>query len=289
MGSEIVKIGFHGGDIEAVKEGSDIYASIRRICEHVGISYQGQWEKLRDKEWATIKTILTVADDGKQREQLMLHMDSLPMWLATIDTGRVAEEARPLLVAYQKEAARVLKDHFFSKRQESSSINDRLLVVRSQREDRLSRQQKIDNLKRLVSTMERSGSLYTAESKILVEIKIAEIATGERFDHLLPPMAETWQSPTQIGEVLGISAHAVGLVITKLGVRGDPQFSRKVANKSPYSNKEIESYLYNAEAIRRIKEHLGVDSVDTGTHVIGGDTETGRMGGQTGNGRHFDA
>jgi phage antirepressor YoqD-like protein len=38
------------------------------------------------------------------------------MWLATIDAGRVGESVRPLLVAYQKEAAQVLRDHFFGAR-----------------------------------------------------------------------------------------------------------------------------------------------------------------------------
>jgi phage antirepressor YoqD-like protein len=37
------------------------------------------------------------------------------MWLATIDTGRTREEVRPLLMAYQKEAAKVLRDYFFGK------------------------------------------------------------------------------------------------------------------------------------------------------------------------------
>jgi hypothetical protein len=39
------------------------------------------------------------------------------MWLATIDTNRVAEHARAKLELYQNECAKVLHDHFFGRRQ----------------------------------------------------------------------------------------------------------------------------------------------------------------------------
>jgi hypothetical protein len=41
----------------------------------------------------------------------MISMDSLPMWLAGIKPGKVREDIRPLLIAYQTEAARALRDH----------------------------------------------------------------------------------------------------------------------------------------------------------------------------------
>lgn len=110
---QIVRVNFHGGEIEATKVGDDIWMSIRRACEHMGIDPKSQQDKLRDKEWATCRVISTSQGHTQNREQFMLHLDSVPMWLATIDTGRVSPESRPLLIAYQKEAARVLRDHFF--------------------------------------------------------------------------------------------------------------------------------------------------------------------------------
>jgi hypothetical protein len=54
------------------------------------------------------------ARDASGREQRMfsVHLDTVPMWLATIETGRVRPEVREKLVRYQKEAARVLAEHF---------------------------------------------------------------------------------------------------------------------------------------------------------------------------------
>ena len=42
-----------------------------------------------------------------------LHADCVPMWLATINANKVSEEARPMLIAYQREAARALRDYFY--------------------------------------------------------------------------------------------------------------------------------------------------------------------------------
>jgi hypothetical protein len=58
-----------------------------------------------------------VAADGKLREAFCVHLDCLPMWLATIETSRVAEHVRPKLVCYQREATKVLADYFFGRSQ----------------------------------------------------------------------------------------------------------------------------------------------------------------------------
>ena len=45
--------------------------------------------------WATTAFNAVVGADGKNREMFMLHLDSLPMWLATIEPSRVS--ASPLV------------------------------------------------------------------------------------------------------------------------------------------------------------------------------------------------
>ena len=103
---------FYGDHIDAVRVGGEVWVGLRRCCESLGVSMQGQLLKLRKSSWATINEMLTVADDGKRRQQTMIHLDSLPMWLATVHAGKVAAELRPLLVRYQREAAKVLAKHF---------------------------------------------------------------------------------------------------------------------------------------------------------------------------------
>lgn len=188
--NQIVHIDFHGGQIEAVQRGEDIWVSVRRACEHLGIASNGQIEKLKDKEWATDKIILSVDPNGRNRKHFMLHIDSFPMWLATIDTGRVAKSVRPLLVAYQKEAAKVLRDHFFGAREnatESPYEKERRLAAK---EERLSRQQKARGWERARKIAEQQNRMDLVE---LYNAKIAEVLTGEPMSP--PPQPEDrWES-----------------------------------------------------------------------------------------------
>lgn len=108
-----VRVPFQGEQLEAVSEGARLWVSLRRICEALMLSFPAQTVKLRAKLWATVAMIATVADDGRRRSVTCIDLDSLPMWLATIDAGRVAPAIRPKLLAYQREAAKVLRDHFF--------------------------------------------------------------------------------------------------------------------------------------------------------------------------------
>ena len=119
VGKSIVHVPFRGDTIDAVQDEQGVWVGVRRVCDSFGLSSNGQIEKLKNKPWATGKIIVSVAEDGKTRELYCLHLDALPMWLGNIDTGRVKPEVRDKLIAYQKEAARVLRDHFFGRQQPS--------------------------------------------------------------------------------------------------------------------------------------------------------------------------
>lgn len=108
----LVRAPFHDAELHAVRVGEDVWVAIRRTCEDLGVSVQGQLEKLGGRPWATVKLVLMVAADGKEREVACVHLKALPMWLATIEPSRVAEHIRPRLLLFQTEAADVLQRHF---------------------------------------------------------------------------------------------------------------------------------------------------------------------------------
>lgn len=122
---KIVEVPFYGDVIEAIKNERGVWVSLKRMCENVDVDYSGQAAKLKNKPWAVMEMISMTGSDGKTYRMLMLHIDSVPMWLATIDTFRVRADIRPKLVAYQKECARVLRDYFFGK----STITDVAHIV----------------------------------------------------------------------------------------------------------------------------------------------------------------
>lgn len=114
--SNLIPVPFHGDVLEAVQGEGTLYVGIRRVCENLGIAVQSQLAKLHGAPWAVVTMIVTTGPDGKNYGTACIDLDSLPMWLATIQPSRVADHARPKLSAYQRECARALRDHFFGSR-----------------------------------------------------------------------------------------------------------------------------------------------------------------------------
>ncbi len=110
--NQIERFDFHGTELVVIPTDDGLFVSVKRVCEALGIDPKTQREKLQAAAWATGGLIPSVAEDGKIRELFAVHLDTLPMWLAGIDAGRVAEHVRPVLVLFQKEAARALANHF---------------------------------------------------------------------------------------------------------------------------------------------------------------------------------
>lgn len=128
--SDIIRFDFHGDELDCVKEGDDLWVSVRRMCEPLGLASNKQIEKLQKKSWASGTMMVSVDANRRNREQYFLHIDSVPMWLATIDEGRVAEHVRPKLVKLQIEVAQVLRDHFFGVAAKiPTSLGDALLLA----------------------------------------------------------------------------------------------------------------------------------------------------------------
>lgn len=89
------------------------FVPLRPICDALGIDVDSQRRKLDQAEWAVTVLITATGSDGKSYRMVAIDADHLPMWLATIQTRRVAESARPILAAFQREAAGALRDYFY--------------------------------------------------------------------------------------------------------------------------------------------------------------------------------
>lgn len=115
--SRVESVQFAGSELECVyDEDDEIYVSLKRACEGLGITYSPQRRKLQDTHWATVIMMTTVAEDGRMRRLSVVDLDTLAMWLATISPSRVSEEARPKVVRYQKECVKALRSYFFERR-----------------------------------------------------------------------------------------------------------------------------------------------------------------------------
>ncbi|OFQ47333.1 phage antirepressor N-terminal domain-containing protein [Corynebacterium sp. HMSC076D02] len=113
MNNQLVTIPVPGtsNPIMAVQKDGTEWASITHVCDALGIDSKSQRRKIQGKSWAC-GVMMTLQVAGQNREVFMVDRRTLTMWLATIDTNRVSEAARPTLEAFQLEAANALDAYF---------------------------------------------------------------------------------------------------------------------------------------------------------------------------------
>ena len=111
-GSSLVQFNFHRDTIDVVEKDDTLWVSVRRVCEALGIDLATQYRKLKTAPWARIGLEPIRDANGRNQTAFLVDLDSLPMWLVGITPSRVSQGIRDKLVLYQKDAARVLRDHF---------------------------------------------------------------------------------------------------------------------------------------------------------------------------------
>lgn len=118
---------FHGSMLEAGKADGKVWVIVRRVCEAIEIGFTGQHDRLSNPArapWACIRVMRMHDATGREQDVFCIDMDSVPMWLATINASRVAPHLREKLVLFQKEAAKVLRDHFLGKASFAAPTDD---------------------------------------------------------------------------------------------------------------------------------------------------------------------
>ncbi len=100
-------------DIIIIENGEKRVA-VKPICEALGVSWQGQFERLKTDPIlnSVIKMILTTGSDGKTYEMVTIPFKYVFGWLFLIDSRKVKEEARDAVIKYQLECYNALYDHF---------------------------------------------------------------------------------------------------------------------------------------------------------------------------------
>ncbi len=104
----------NGVDIVTVDRDGEIFVPIKPICDAIGIDVDAQRNKLNADDFfnSTTAIITAVAADGKEREMYCIRLRDVYGWLATINPGKVAPEAREAVTRYRRECYDVLYEHF---------------------------------------------------------------------------------------------------------------------------------------------------------------------------------
>lgn len=104
----------NGVDIVTVERDGEIFVPIKPICAALGIEAAPQRDKLQNDEFFnSVGTIIvSTGADGKSYEMYALPLKFIYGWLATINPGKVAPEAREAVAVYRRECYDVLYEHF---------------------------------------------------------------------------------------------------------------------------------------------------------------------------------
>lgn len=93
------------------------------------------------------------------------------------------------------------------------------------------------------------------EYKNILVAKSAEVLTGQPLLPL-PKSEQKTYSATEVGQFFGVSAQIIGRLANKHNLKTD-EYGSWYHDKSPYSSKEVDTFRYNDNAVKKFKELLG--------------------------------
>lgn len=116
----------NGVDIVTVDREGEIFIPIRPICDALGIDSKSQREKINSDEFFnSVGVIITsTGTDEKRYEMFCIPLRDVYGWLATINPGKVAPEAREAVTRYRRECYDVLYEHFSSSMRRTIEANN---------------------------------------------------------------------------------------------------------------------------------------------------------------------
>ena len=188
---------FHGDKVEGVRivvgGKPKVYVLLKRLCENLGVQFRSQIKKI--PSWieefgeSTVTKMVTVAEDGKKREQLAIDLDFLPVFLMSIKTKKVKPELREKLRAYKREAKEVLARYFIDGEEASQESKELLRTASDQATilpDQIAEFKSIlDELKRKEQEAEEYRKTAIAKKLLYEEVKTWAVAL-EGYARLCP-------------------------------------------------------------------------------------------------------
>ena len=248
--SNIQMINFNNQKLLTVEKDGIKYVAVKPICENLGLDWSSQKKRIErdDVLNSTMVIMTTVAEDEKSREMTCLPIDYINGFLFGIDTSRVSEEIRPLVLYYKRECYKALFEFWNKSKEEeepSKSVEPKPLPG--------SLEDKFNILKATISMT--SLSPIAKETLLLTTVE-------ENFDLKIPyrPVIERKTiSATEVGKILGISSNRVGKLANEYNLKTE-EYGRMVLSKSMYSPKQVEQFLYYEDKIiPKLKEILCLD------------------------------
>lgn len=114
LSAELVRIEFHGQEIEASEKDDQVWVLLNSVCENLGINARSQRRKVKENPlFEGLTGDITLQLPSGAKTAFALNLDALTLWLGSISAARVKPEIRDTLIKYQRECMAALKAHFF--------------------------------------------------------------------------------------------------------------------------------------------------------------------------------
>lgn len=141
MNHQLISI-INGVDIVTVERDGEIFVPIKPVCEALGIDAKAQRAKIQEDDFfaSTGAIITSVAADEKAREMFCIRLRDVYGWLATINPGKVAPEAREAVSRYRRECYDALYEHFTGSMRRTIETNNLEIDLLKQVNDAISRE-----------------------------------------------------------------------------------------------------------------------------------------------------
>ncbi|HBM3269734.1 TPA: phage antirepressor N-terminal domain-containing protein [Klebsiella michiganensis] len=106
-----INVPFYGSDLYVVSVDNEAYTPMRPIIDGMGLTYQGQADKLKSRFAKGVREIMIPTKGGEQT-MLCLALRKLNGWLQTISPNKVRPEIRDSVIRYQEECDDVLYEYW---------------------------------------------------------------------------------------------------------------------------------------------------------------------------------
>ncbi|WBA57894.1 phage antirepressor N-terminal domain-containing protein [Providencia sp. 21OH12SH02B-Prov] len=106
-----INVPFHGNNLYVVNFNGEPYVPMKPIVEGMGLTWQSQFEKLKQRFRKGI-TEIVIPSKGGDQSMLCLALRKLAGWLHTISPNKVKPEIRDKVIKYQEECDDVLYEYW---------------------------------------------------------------------------------------------------------------------------------------------------------------------------------
>lgn len=106
-----INVPFHGNNLFIVNYNGEPYVPMKPIVEGMGLTWQSQFEKLKQRFSKGI-TEIVIPSKGGEQSMICLALRKLAGWLHTISPNKVKPEIRDKVIQYQEECDDVLYQYW---------------------------------------------------------------------------------------------------------------------------------------------------------------------------------